>query len=46
MSDNFEQWKAEDGIIDAEMFLAQKIKILWVLREPNGVLVNRNRTPC
>lgn len=36
MSDNFEQWKAEDGIIDAEMFLAQKIKILWVLREPNG----------
>jgi len=30
------EWKAEDGIIDPDTFASQKIKILWILREPNG----------
>lgn len=29
-------WKAEDGIVCHNVFNEEKIKILWVLREPNG----------
>jgi len=29
-------WYAKDGIIDVEEFNSQKIRILWILREPNG----------
>jgi hypothetical protein len=29
-------WKAQDGIVNPELFEAQEIKILWILREPNG----------
>ena len=29
-------WKAKDGIVDTEIFASQEVKILWILREPNG----------
>lgn len=30
------QWSADDGIIDDKQFNKQRLRILWVLREPNG----------
>ncbi len=29
-------WHAVDGIVDEPLFTKQRLKILWVLREPNG----------
>lgn len=29
-------WRAEDGIVDVDMYNKQRLRILWVLREPNG----------
>ncbi len=36
MNNSVIEWKAVDGIIDSDIFASQKIKILWILREPNG----------
>ena len=32
--------KIKDGIVDAEEFESQKLKILWILREPNGEVLD------
>ncbi len=29
-------WRAEDGIVDVDLYNKQRLRILWVLREPNG----------
>ncbi len=36
MKKQIEEWKAQDGAVDSKQFQKEKIKILWVLREPNG----------
>jgi len=30
------EWVARDGAVDIKIFSSERIKILWVLREPNG----------